>query len=152
MRYTLFAFATGLMLLSSCKKEAETVVEDTTIQNITENIPEKDMCFLQVTSKDSVMLAITRDGDNISGTYRSLPYEKDKKINVFKGSIHNNIINAVGTVSAEGMTSEEEIIITLENNQATVKVGEMIEGDDSVYRYKNKNTAYSQVLSKVDCK
>lgn len=154
MKYSIIVLAAiGSLLFGSCKKETETtVVEDTTIDKTVVETPATDMCFLQAVSRDSVMLTITRDGNNISGTYKSLPYEKDKKTIIFKGTIKDNTVTAIGTVSAEGMTSEEEIIFTIENNQATVKIGEMIEGDDSVYRYKNKNTAYAQVLSKVDCK
>ncbi|RWW96622.1 hypothetical protein [Flavobacterium cerinum] len=155
MKHTITIFAAGLLLLNSCQKKEEkpeTVVEETTIEKITETAAEKDMCFLQVISRDTIMLTITRDGDNISGTYKSIPFEKDKKTNVFKGTIKDNVVTAVGTVSAEGMTNKEEIIFTIDDKQASIKFGEMIEGDDGVYRYKNVNNTSPMAITKVDCK
>lgn len=155
MKHTIAIFAAGLLLLNSCQKKEEkpeTVVEETTIEKITETAPEKDMCFLQVISRDTIMLTITRDGDNISGTYKSIPFEKDKKTNVFKGTIKDNVVTAVGTVSAEGMTNKEEIIFTIDDKQASIKFGEMIEGDDGVYRYKNVNNTSPMAITKIDCK
>lgn len=147
--------AAGLLLFSSCKEKeekTEPVVEETTIEKITETAPERDMCFLQIISRDTIMLTITRDGDNISGTYKSIPYEKDKKTNIFKGTIKDNTVTAVGMVSAEGKTNNEEIIFTIDDKQASIKFGEMIEGDDGVYRYKNVNNTSSLAVPKIDCK
>lgn len=155
MKRTIAILTTSLFILGSCQKKEEkneTIVEETTIEKVTEDTPEKDMCFLEVVSKDTIMLSITRDGDNISGVYKSIPYEKDKKTNVFKGTINGNTVTAVGTVSAEGVTNQEEIIFTLDDKQASIKFGEMIEGDDGVYRYKNVNNTSPMAVSKVECK
>lgn len=153
MKRTITTLIAGLFILGSCQKkeEKETVVEETTIEKVTEGTLEKDMCFLEVVSKDTITLTITRDGDNISGVYKSIPYEKDRKTNIFKGTINGNTVTAVGTVSAEGMTNQEEIIFTLEDKQASIKFGEMIEGDDGVYRYKNINNTSPMAIPKISC-
>ena len=155
MKRTIAILTVGIFILGSCQKKEEnkeTVVEETTLEKVTETAPEKEMCFQQIVSRDTIMLRITRDGDNISGVYKSIPYEKDKKTNIFKGTINGNTVTAVGTVSAEGTTNQEEIIFTLEDKQASIKFGEMIEGDDGVYRYKNVNNTSPMAITKVDCK
>lgn len=155
MKYNIAILASTLLLLGSCQKKEEkneTITKDVTVEKPVKEIPaEKEMCFMQVVSKDTLLLTIMRDGDNISGTYKSIPFEKDKKTNVFKGSISGNTVTAVGTALGEGQTVQEEIIFTLENNQAGIKFGEMIEGDDGVYRYKNVKTATSLFINKIDC-
>jgi hypothetical protein len=155
MKYTM-AIASGLLLLASCQKKeekTETVTEDTTVKAApAEPAIDGETCFLNVVSKDSTLLSVNRQGDSVSGTFRWLPYEKDKKTIVYKGTISGTTVTATGTSQAEGMTNREELIFTLEDNQASVKFGEMIEGDDGVWRYKNKNTASIQVLAKADCK
>ena len=138
------------------KKKKSKLRNQTTIETTLESknpieTTSGEMCFRQVVSKDTISLSLKRDGETISGTYKSIPYEKDKRTIVFKGTINNNTVTATGTAVGEGQTQEEEFIFTLENNQAGIKYGEMIEGDDGVYRYKNKNTATSLYLNKVDC-
>lgn len=139
-------------MFSCQKKEEKTVVEDTTVEAEApvEARPE-EMCFLNVVSKDSTMLSITREGDNVSGTFKWLPAEKDKKISKFKGTINGNTVTAIGEASGEGMTNKEELIFTIDGGQAKVKFGEMMESSDGVWRYKDKNATSEQVLNKVDC-
>ncbi len=158
MKQTITLLACVALLFGACqnkeeKTETETVTKEITVEKPEEDVDavEKEMCFMQVVSKDTLLLTITRDGDNISGTYKSIPFEKDKKTNVFKGNISGNTVNAIGTAMAEGTTVQEEIVFTIENNQAGLKFGEMIEGDDGVYRYKNVKSATSLFINKVAC-
>lgn len=156
MKYTITILASVLLLLGACQKKEEKTedvanekaVTETTKEEISENT---EMCFMQVVSKDTLLLTVIKKGDDVSGTYRSAPYEKDKKTNVFNGTLSGNTITAVGTALGEGTTVQEEIIITLENDQAGIKFGEMIEGDDGVYRYKNIKSATSLFIKRVDC-
>jgi len=96
-------------------------------------------------------LKIKKDGDNVTGTFRSVPFEKDKRTIIFEGSLNGDTVTAVGNATGEGQTQKEEFIFILKNNQAGVKFGEMIQGDDDVYRYKSKNTATPLFINKVDC-
>lgn len=156
MKYNIALLACVSLLFGACQNKEEktkTITEETTVEKPAEaEVPvEKEMCFMQVVTKDTLLLTVTRDGDNISGTYKSVPFEKDKKTNIFKGSISGNTVNAVGTAMAEGTTVQEEIIFTIENDKAGIKFGEMIEGDDGVYRYKNVKSATSLYINKVAC-
>ena len=146
-----------LLLLGSCQKKTEntdTVVSDTT--SITTATPEEltedgEFCYLKVISKDSIILKYTRTGEHITGIFHWRPYEKDKKISSFEGTIKGSTVNAIGHYDAEGSHFKEELIFTLEDNQASVKFGEMLQGDDEVWRYKSIKNAGTQVLPKVDC-
>lgn len=156
MKYSITILASALLLLGSCQKKEdkteaatnEKAISEPNKEELSENV---EMCFMQVVSKDTLLLTVIKKGDNVSGTYRSAPFEKDKKTNVFNGTLSGNTITAVGTALGEGKAVQEEIIISLENNQAGIKFGEMIEGDDGVYRYKNIKSATSLFIKKVDC-
>jgi len=153
MKNELILLAAGILMFSCQKKEEKTVIEDTTVEAEAPvaEAPEQ-MCFLNVVSKDSIILNVTKSGDSVIGTFKWLPVEKDKKITQFKGIISGNTVTAIGEASAEGMTNKEEFIFTIDGGQAKVKFGEMAESSDGVWRYKNKNATSDQVLNKVDCK
>ncbi|MDV6167276.1 hypothetical protein R1T16_02495 [Flavobacterium sp. DG1-102-2] len=158
MKYYTPLFAFGLLLAASCQKKEEKTESESVIKEVitetakTPELPESGkMCFLQIVSKDTLSLTIDKNGDNVKGTYRSVPYEKDKRTIVFEGNLNGNTVTAVGSAMGEGQTQKEEIIFTLENNQAGIKFGEMIQGDDGVYRYKNKNSATPLYINKVEC-
>lgn len=158
MKYTITSLALILLLLASCKqKEEKTETKKASEEVVTngsasESLPEnQEMCFMQVVFKDTLMLTVLKSGDNISGTYKSTPYEKDKKTIVFRGSIKDNTVTAVGTAMGEGRSVREEIVFTIEDNKAGVKFGEMIKGDDDVYRYKNLKSATPLYINKINC-
>jgi len=157
MKHHITLLAFGLLLSVSCKKKEEKT-EETTVEEVKtetpapeETIADGETCFLQVVSKDTLSLKIKKDGDNVSGTFRSVPFEKDRRTIVFEGSLNGDTVTAVGNATGEGQTQKEEFIFILKNNQAGVKFGEMIQGDDDVYRYKSKNTATPLFINKVDC-
>lgn len=155
MKQYIYIIACNLLLFTACQKKEkeiqenkeETIVKSQNLIDTTHG----EMCFRQIVSKDTMLLTMKKDGDNVSGTYKSIPYEKDKRTIIFNGTINNNTITSTGTAIGEGQTQKEEFIFTLENNQAGIKFGEMIEGDDGVYRYKNKNNTTSLFLDKVEC-
>jgi hypothetical protein len=156
MKYNFIILAALMLLLGSCQKKEEKTETETNQNTKTEpsgtGLSENtEMCFMQVVSKDTLLLTVIKKGNDVSGTYKSAPYEKDKKTNVFSGTLSGNTITAVGTALGEGSAVQDEIIITLVDNQAGIKFGEMSEGDDGVYRYKNIKSATSLFIKRVDC-
>ncbi|PZR09780.1 MAG: hypothetical protein DI539_21600 [Flavobacterium psychrophilum] len=158
MKYTIATLAFTFLFLTSCQQKEEknetgkTTKEVVTEKPSDEELPEnQEMCFRQIVSKDTLMLTVLKNGENISGTYKSTPYEKDKKTIIFRGSLNGNTVTAVGTAMGEGKTVREEIVFTIENNKAGIKFGEMIQGDDGVYRYKNLKSSTPLYINKVDC-
>ena len=157
-------FAAAAIMATGCKDKTETIVEETTVEE-TAPQPEEgvgEACFLQVTEnradanhiiRDSIIFEIQqRRGDSIWGIYEWRPQEKDKKIATYKGIINGNMGNAIANSKQEGSTFNEEVIFTLTDSAVAIKFGEMAEGKDGIMRYKNKNAAQDQVLTKVDCK
>ena len=116
----------GLLLTVSCQKKEEKTEESTVTEiksdapSKEEMLPDGESCYLQVVSKDSISLSIKKEGENVSGTYKSLPYEKDKRTIVFKGSLSGDTVTAVGSAMGEGQTQQEEFIFILKSNQAGV--------------------------------
>jgi len=159
MKHHITLLAFGLLLIVSCQKKEEKAAETTTSTEVTtettipeESVADGETCYLQVISKDTISLAIKKEGENISGTYKSVSYEKDKRTIIFQGSLNGDTVTAIGSAMGEGQTQKEEFIFILKNNQAGIRYGEMIQGDDGIYRYKNKNSATPLYISKVDCK
>lgn len=152
MKKLFLALIFSLIFLSCKQKEEEKVAEQPETATIIKENKDGDFCYLKVVSRDSIILNYTRKGDSISGIFNWLPYEKDKKISTFKGTIKGNSATAVGHYFSEGMEYHEELIFTITGNQAAVKFGEMIESDNGVWRYKNINKASVQNLNKVTCK
>ena len=141
----------NLTLFSSCKQKEEQVITNNTTEIPVEAVNEK-LCFLSVTSRDSIILNVTRNENNITGIFNILPYEKDKKISTFEGTITGNTANVMGKYRAEGMEYEEELVFTIENNKASVKFGEMIEAENGVWKYRDIAKTSATILDKVNCK
>lgn len=166
MKKTAILFITAISLMTSCKdKNNEEVVvpEEKAEKNVAETPDYEKMCFLKVTEskaeynnnkviRDSIVFELEREGDSIKGIFNWLPYEKDKKISTFKGTLSGKTGNAIADYSAEGMEYQEELVFTLGEDQVSIIYGEMAQGEDGIWRYKNKEAASTQTLSKVDCK
>ncbi|OYQ36779.1 hypothetical protein CHU92_09290 [Flavobacterium cyanobacteriorum] len=144
-----------LIVAVSCKKKDEPMPAAKTPVAKENAAPAKShnesLCFLKVVAKDSISLHFTKKGDSIMGTLRSVPFEKDAKQISFKGRYTGPLVTVIGNTSAEGMFYKEELIFTLTDSTVAVKFGEMIEGDDGIWMYKNKKAASEQVLAKIPC-
>ncbi len=165
MRKTMILAVAGLALLS-CKKE-NPAVTDTPQDSLPPSktaAADVKQCYLQVTSRkadygdrktlsDSILFNIERhEGDSIWGIFHWKPAEKDKKISTYKGILKGDTGTVVANSNAEGMNYNEEVIFTLKDNTLAVKFGEMAEGKDGIWRYKDQSKLSEQLLNKVDCK
>lgn len=161
MKTILFASACAAILLSGCKeKPAEVVTEETTVE---ETAPQPTpvngkQCFLEVTeskdktTRDSIVFSIDKQvGDSIWGIFHWKPQYKDKKIASYKGTLNGTTGTVIANSLAEGMNYNEEVIFTLTDSAVAIKYGEMAEGKDKIWRYKDKNNTSEQVLDKVAC-
>ena len=160
MKNKIILFAAGLAMFSCQKKETtETVIENTTVEETAPDVVTKQ-CYMAVTAikegtktvNDSIMLNIETKGDSITGTFKWLPYYKDKKTGEFKGTVKNNIANTILSAKAEGTTNLEEFIIVFDATHASIKMGEMAEGTDGIWHYKDKAATSENSIPKVECK
>jgi hypothetical protein len=153
--------AAGLTIIGCQKKEnTDPVVEKTTVVE-TATAASTKRCYLQVTEakgengkivNDSLLLNIETNGDSITGTFKWLPYYKDKKTGDFKGTYKGNAAKTILSAKAEGMTNLEELDFTFDDKQASVKFGEMAEGPDGIWHYKDAKAASMETVPMAECK
>jgi len=168
MKKLMILAAAGLTLLSCQKNEKKDAVSvgDT----LEDTIPAADkqvfgkQCYLQVTRgkaefgdhkvlSDSIIFNIEKQqGDSIWGIFHWKPAEKDKKIATYKGVLKGDKGIVIANSSAEGMNYKEEVMFTYSDSTIAIQYGEMTEGKDGIWRYKDQNKLNQQVLKKVDCK
>ena len=155
MKNKLMLLATGLLLFA-CQKKTET--EETIIEETITDAPAPQVadaagkqCYLKVVAKDSIIFQAERYGDSIQGIFHFKPFEKDKKISSFKGVMNGNEGTAIALSKGEGMENREQLDFKLEDGKVTIKFGEMVEGKDGVWRYKDMNNTSLEVLPVVNC-
>ena len=165
MKAVTIILLSGLLSVIACKDNTEektTILpQEAPVENVADAVNNNDkMCFLKVVEgndknrviRDSIIFEMERKGDSIYGIFDWKPYEKDTKISTYRGIINGKTGTAIAHYKAEGMEYDEELVFTLGEDQVSVIYGEMTEGDDDIWRYKNKEASSVQVLNKVDCK
>lgn len=153
---------TASLALLSCKKEDKTVIEQTTVE---ETAPADNgilvtQCYRAVTAiqdegktvNDSILLNFERNGDSITGEFKWLPYYKDKKTGTFKGTVQGTTATTVLTAKGEGLTNKEEFIFDIDAENVSVKMGEMKEGKDGIWHYKDVKATSENAIPRTDCK
>jgi hypothetical protein len=116
-------------------------------------------CYIWNTEAgDRAMISMDIRNDNVIGEFYWLPFAKDSKTGIFKGTVSspdlltlNRTIDALWEASGEGVTNNEELRIVFGEGIASPGFGEMaLEG--SVYRYAEpKNISYPINLQQTDC-
>lgn len=150
---------TAALALMSCKKEEEKTVEKTTVEE-TAPVAATKYCYMQVTkaggedgkpANDTLSIEMELKGNVATGTFKWLPFYKDKKTGTFTGTASNGTVTAILEAQAEGTINKEELIFSYDDTKASVKFGEMVE-KDGVWVYKDKTTAAGTDIQKVECK
>lgn len=108
---------------------------------------------------DVFWLKINVKDNNVTGEYQSLPAEKDSKVGNFTGVISPEIKDEISKTAnvwwnslAEGMEVTEELLISFDEDKASILMGDMYDRGDGVYIYRDKNQIrYKQNMQIVDC-
>jgi len=109
--------------------------------------------------KDTMWLRMDMKGGQIYGDFANLPAEKDSKVGSFNGVVgplEQDIAGRTAHVTwkafAEGTEVLEELIIQFGEGSAVTFWGEMVEGGEGVYVYKDlNNLTPSETMSQIDC-
>ncbi|MXN90268.1 hypothetical protein GR160_03435 [Flavobacterium sp. Sd200] len=151
-----------LLIATACKKtvDAETVIEETSVEKTTPLESSGSQCYLTVAESvendkvvnDTLSLNFERTGDSITGEFKWLPFYKDKKTGTFKGVVTNNIANTILIAQAEGVNNKEEFIFEIKPDRVLVKMGEMKEGENGLWQYKNSVSASDVAIAISGCK
>lgn len=149
------------VLFFSCRKEDKTIEKTTVEQTSPAKADTGKYCYMEVTSVDSgdgktvndtIAIEMEVTGNNANGTFEWLPYYKDKKTGTFTGVVTNGTFKGILEARAEGTVNKEEFIFDYDENKASVKFGEMAEGKEGVWNYKDIGNTSEQVVQKAVCK
>lgn len=137
------------------------------VQPVVETPPteERNLCYYRSEKTDRgfydrawIRLSIT--GGKVVGEFNNYPAEKDSKVGIFTGTYQDesedgNLIGLADVIwnsSAEGMQNKEELLIEFFDADARPAFGEMIQGANRVYVYKDKtNVTYQTPIPAIDC-
>lgn len=85
----------------------------------------EQVCFLNVTGKDSLVVRLNIDDHHVvTGVINWLPFEKDKMTGTLDGTLQDSIITAMYTYSAEGITEKEARTLKITADSIAIKVGD----------------------------
>ena len=111
-------------------------------------------CYMRVTGRDTLLLRINQNGDEISGTLEFDNFEKDSSSGSLKGKkLDDGIIHVYYDFFAEGMRSVREMYFKPGNKKMTMATGDMDYSGDTAYFKNAPRLFYSQsdALTLIDC-
>lgn len=141
-------------------KEKTNLPDDSWSINLAPEVSARQLCYIWNTEAgDSAKLSMDLRADKVIGEFYWLPFAKDKKTGVFKGSVtpmdpmtSSRTVSAIWEVSAEGMINKEEIKIIFGEGTANVGFGKMKDRGDGVFIYANPDKLYfGPNLQQTDC-
>lgn len=108
---------------------------------------------------DRAWIRLELVGSAVTGEFNNYPAEKDSKVGSFSGTVSaldqtsmSRTASVIWNTSGEGMQAKEELLISFGDGSAQAAFGEMVQGANGVYVYKDKATVtYQGDLSQVDC-
>ena len=138
----------SLLLLAACgPSEKRSAVSDAM-----EASSAQELCFQNITGNDSLLVTLTIIGNDVTGTLRWLPAEKDKMVGTLDGILQNDTITAVYAYQAEGTNAREEKIFHLTTDSLFIQHGELFD-QNGTWVIKDKRTAqFTEAAMKTDCK
>jgi hypothetical protein len=125
---------------------------------------DEQLCFLKVTQGeltitededlemliDSMVMNIHIKNDSVTGILNWLPARKDRMTGSLEGTIHDDIITAIYSYTAEGIDTKEEKILKLDSNRIFFKTGELVE-QNGIWTLKDKAVPFSESIPKTLC-
>jgi len=98
-----------ILALASCTQERGSKNTSIEKDSTTESAKEITMtdnqryCFISSENRDTTRLAFTITNNQVIGEMNWIPFEKDSKKGSIKGTINNNVVNALWTYMQEGV-------------------------------------------------
>jgi hypothetical protein len=143
-----------LLLLISCNKKSEvdTVTIGTGRTAPAEVIREKE-CYQLISNKDTVMLSIVQNADNVNGELVYKLYEKDNNKGTISGIFIGDTLFADYTFKSEGMTSVREAVFVKKGDSLLQGSGEMEEKNNKQCFKQPKALKFENAtaLTKTNC-
>jgi hypothetical protein len=111
-------------------------------------------CYKGINNRDTVLLDLTTIDKGVSGNLQYNFFEKDKSDGTFSGEMHGDTLLAEYVFSAEGRTSERQVIFFKRGNELVEGYAAMEEKGNRIV-FKDINTVdFSKgiVLKQVNCR
>lgn len=141
-------FCGSLLLLAACgPSEKRSAISDAI-----EASSAQELCFQNITGNDSLLVKLTIVGNDVTGTLRWLPAEKDKMVGTLDGTLQNDTITAVYSYQAEGTDAREEKILRLTPDSLFIQHGELVDQNGTWVLKDKRATQFTEAAAKTDCK
>lgn len=116
MKHALSALVAAGMLLSCnsapSQKEKDSAVTNPELTNTSAS------CYIKTVGKDTFLLQVLVDEDQVDGVLDYNFYEKDKSTGILEGKLNDNILRASYSYQAEGTKSTRDVVFKLMGEQA----------------------------------
>ncbi|MET0635996.1 MAG: hypothetical protein ABWZ25_08195 [Chitinophagaceae bacterium] len=135
-------FAGGLMVVLLSCNNAEEKVSDNGENMVADSVTAAKPvvtdstltgCYAYVGGRDTVLLQVEKNGDNITGSLSYNYFEKDRNDGSIQGSISGDRISGFYLFKSEGVMSVRQEIWKISNGQLIPGSGEMIQRNDSLF-------------------
>ncbi len=155
----------ALLVLAACivgiVKESNQTVSIPVVPSTVTTMP-TEYCYYQSTKTasglyDKAYLRLDIDTGTVTGEFNNYPAEKDSKTGTFNGTTQTidggtQIANVIWNTLGEGIQAKEELAVVFDDKQAAAAFGEMVQGANGVYVYKDKASAvYQDPIPAIDC-
>lgn len=154
----------SMLIMASCNANKETGTSTTeeiktdSIVNAGDSAPKGEAvssgCYQMIIGKDSAMMNLLVNGNNVSGKLDYKRFEKDSNKGNFAGTIDNDKISAWYTFQSEGMVSVRQVVFKINGNTLSEGYGDIeLKGDTAYFKFPNTlNYEANHPFTKVDCK
>lgn len=169
MKNSIYFLLFGLFMMAcnpTPSNENKTIEETDTVEVPSLTSMEGKHCFLETVEHeepviykgdtirliDSTIINLEIIGNKVTGRMDWIPAEKDSGRGTLEGTIDGNIVTALYSYTIEGSDQQQEEIFEIRKNELAVKIGELVEYENMVLRFKDPNTAvFRDVFPRVPC-
>ena len=151
--YILLHILAGTLMACNNDSTSGKTTDSATVESTVPTLVESKNCFTGNVGKDTMLMSLSRDGDNVSGNLEYKFYEKDRSNGTFSGVMKGDTLIADYTFTAEGVPSTRQVAFLKDGDKLTEGYGGSEEkGGKSIF----KNTQALRfgegfVLSRSDC-
>lgn len=140
------------LLLSGCgDRSGQTKTETTATESGSAVAAQTvNVCYRQITGRDTTMVNLVVDGSTVTGELAVLPAEKDRARGPFKGTLTNDRVVADWQRSGEGVTQVHEVNFSIVGDSLLWREGERVEKGGK-WVLVNPGKGFQYKLAKIAC-
>jgi hypothetical protein len=127
--------------------------EDKPQETNTGPAPVDAACYMQVLQRDTIVVRIEKNGNDISGRLSFDNYEKDGSTGTVRGKQEGDVLQLLYSFASEGTNSVMEVFFKEQENALLRGVGEMQTKGDTAYFVNPEQITYpgNGRMEKINC-